>query len=277
MKISIITVCFNAQDTIEETLMSIASQSYKNIEHIVVDGASTDKTIEIINKYKNNIVHLVSEHDNGVYDAMNKGIKLATGDFLFFLNANDILYDNDVLKNVVDALNKKPEAKFLFGDVDNVSEDKKTSTIRQYNNINNDFYFLNDNICHQSIFYHKSLFEELGYYSNKFKIYADWDFNIKCLVKNKVNALYIPIPISKFQFGGLCTDSNNRNIFKKENNLLIEKHYSKYKFFISIDNFLMKNFKAIYKSFRESLILNNILKSFTSKKKFALNILNANT
>lgn len=272
MKISIITVCFNAQDTIEETLINIANQSYKNFEHIVIDGASTDRTIKIINKYKDNISNFLSEPDNGIYDAMNKGIKLATGDFIFFLNANDVLYDENVLKNVAEILDKNPDAKFLFGDVNNISEDKKTSVIQSYDKVKNVFYFINGNICHQSIFYHRSLFDEFGHYSNQFKIYADWDFNIKCLVENKVEAIHLPITISNFQFGGMCTNIDNRKLFKLENDILIKKHFPKYRFLIKTDRFLMKNFKTLYQGFRQSSFFNKGIDAFASQKKFRLNI-----
>lgn len=272
MKISVITVCFNAKDTIEETFISLKKQTCKDFEHIVIDGASTDGTTEIINKYKDNITHFISEPDNGVYDAMNKGIKRAGGDFVFFLNANDILYDENVLKNVAEILDKYPDTKFLFGNVNNISEDKKTSTIQSYNKVKNIFYFINNNICHQSIFYHRSLFDEFGYYSNEFKIYADWEFNIKCLVENKVQAIHLPITISNFQFGGMCTNINNRKLYKMENDLLVKKYFPQFRFLIRTDKFLMKNFKTLYQGFRKSSFFNKITDAFVSQKKFGLNI-----
>ena len=97
MKISIITVVKNAEKTIENTILSVLNQTYKNIELIIIDGVSTDGTLDIINKYKDKISYFISEPDTGVYNAMNKGIKAATGDIFYFLNANDSLYDDKVL------------------------------------------------------------------------------------------------------------------------------------------------------------------------------------
>ena len=152
MKISIITVCKNAVDSIEDTLLSLYGQTYNNIEHIVIDGASTDGTLEILNKYQDKIAYFVSESDSGIYNAMNKGIKAATGDFLLFLNANDTFYCVDVLEKVSNALIENPDAKYLFGDVNYISEDGTQSEVQKYNEVKNDIYFVNRNICHQSIF-----------------------------------------------------------------------------------------------------------------------------
>lgn len=258
MKISIITVCLNAQDTIEDTFLSILNQTYKNTELIVIDGGSTDGTLEIIDKYKEKISSFISEPDNGIYDAMNKGIALATGDFIFFLNANDVFYNELVLEKVATNLIKNPEAKFLFGDVDYISKDKQSSKILTFENIKNDYSLILDNICHQSIFYHKSLFEQLGLYSEEFNIYADWDFNIKCLVENKTQALYLPIPISKFQLGGICSNPANKSICEFEKKVLIKKHYYKYRFLFFINDFSRKNLSWIYKY----IIYNLFIKKF---------------
>ena len=155
----------------------------------MIDGASTDGTLEILNKYQDKIAYFVSESDSGIYNAMNKGIKAATGDFLLFLNANDTFYCVDVLEKVSNALIENPDAKYLFGDVNYISEDGTQSEVQKYNEVKNDIYFVNRNICHQSIFYHTALFEELGEYPECYKIYADWEFNIKCLVKNKASSI----------------------------------------------------------------------------------------
>lgn len=247
MKISIITVCLNAKDTIEETLLSIINQTYKDIELIVIDGASTDVTLEIIDKYKDKISHFVSEPDSGIYDAMNKGIKAASGDFIFFLNANDVFYNEQALQKVADALTKNKEIKILFGDVEYISKDKKTSQILRFNSIKDDFSLILGNICHQSIFYHKSLFEEFGLYSNQFKIYSDWDFNIKCLVENKVPAIYLPLIISKFQLGGICSSEKNKLICSREKKGLVKKYYPDFYFLIIANEFLRKKLGILYK------------------------------
>ena len=246
MKISIITVCYNAKDTIEDTFLSIFSQTYKNVELIVIDGGSFDGTLEVINKYRDKISHFVSESDEGIYDAMNKGIDYVTGDFVLFLNANDVFYDNEVLQKVVDALYKNHDVEFLFGEADYISEDKKTSRIQTYEEITNDFAILANNICHQSIFYKKSLFDRFGKYSNDYKIYADWAFNLKCLVENKVAAIYLPTAICKFQLGGACSSSNAKNNCKIDKNLLIVRYFDKYKFLIKSVSFFKLKLRKLY-------------------------------
>ena len=271
MKISIITVCFNAKDTIEDTLLSVFNQTYANIELIVVDGVSNDGTLEIINKYKSKIAHFMSESDKGIYDAMNKGLKLATGDFIIFLNANDIFYNNEVLISVVKALNKNPEIKILFGDVKCISEDKKNAQILTYKNIQTDFSLALNNICHQVIFYHKSLFEKFGGYCLDYKICSDWDFNIKCLVQNKTAALYLQLPIAIYQQGGFS--SNAIEICKKERKDIRKKYYSKISFFISINNFLSKHFLTPYKWIGNRLLIKKIIGLCTSHDKYKLNLI----
>lgn len=271
MKISIITVCLNAKDTIENTFLSVFNQTYKNFELIVIDGGSTDSTLEVIDKYKG-ISHFVSEPDSGIYDAMNKGIKLASGDFIFFLNANDVFYDENVLENAVSASKNNPQAKILFGDVEYISEDKKTSQIIRFNNIKDDFSLILGNICHQSIFYHKSLFEGFGLYSNQFKIYSDWDFNIKCLVENKVQALYLPLIISKFQLGGICSSEKNKKICAKEKKSLVKKYYPDFYFLIVANEFLRTKLGILYKILINITFAKKIVKSYCSQDKYKLRI-----
>lgn len=271
MKISIITVCLNAKDTIENTFLSVFNQTYKNFELIVIDGGSTDSTLEVIDKYKG-ISHFVSEPDSGIYDAMNKGIKLASGDFIFFLNANDVFYNEQVLENVVNAIKKNNDAKILFGDINYISEDKKTSQILRFDKIKDDFSLILGNICHQCIFYHKSLFEEFGLYSNQFKIYQDWDFNIKCLVQNKVQAIYLPLVISNFQLGGLCSNTKNKPLCVKEKKELVKKYYPDFYFLIIANEFLRKKLGILYKILVNITFAKKIAKAYCSKDKFKLNI-----
>lgn len=271
MKISVITVCFNAEETIEETILSTKNQTYKNVEHIIIDGCSTDNTINIINNYKDNVVHFISEPDNGVYDAMNKGIKYATGDFIIFLNANDTFFDENVLDNVVKKLEQNPKAKILFGDIMNVTKDKGASLPKAYNNVKNIFFFIHENICHQCVFYHRSLFNELGDYSNDFKVYADWDFNVKCLVQNKKSVVYLPIKIANFQLGGISSNNSVQKIMKQERKAIINKYYKKFKFIIALNNFFQKNYAPLYSLFIDNYIIKRIYDKTLAIKDFQLN------
>src|SRR5438105_363017 len=117
LKISIITVAFNAQNTIERCITSVLRQNFKNVQYILIDGKSTDNTLQIINKYRENIDILISEPDNGVYDAMNKGITLATGDIIGTINADDFFADDDVLYNIEKVFSEQ-DTGILYGDLD---------------------------------------------------------------------------------------------------------------------------------------------------------------
>lgn len=272
MKISVITVCLNAEETIEETILSIESQAYKNVEHIIIDGASTDNTVAIINKHKDDLAHFISEPDKGLYDAMNKALKLASGDFIIFLNANDTFYDENVLNTVVETLEKNSDVKILYGDILNLCKKRKISKIQNYNNISDIFFFVNENICHQCIFYHKSLFEKYGYYSQDYKIYSDWDFNLKCIVEKKVCIKYLPLVISKFQLGGISSSGNNLEILKNEKKLLTNKYFKKYIIFIYLNNFFKKNYNALYQAITYNSFIKKLINKLSNNKGFELNI-----
>lgn len=277
MKISVITVCLNAKTTIEETFLSIFNQTYKDVELIVIDGASTDGTIEVINKYKDKIAYSLSEPDNGVYEAMNKGINASNGDFIIFLNADDIFYDEHVLEKVAKTLDENPDIDLLFGNAEYISEDKKTSRIQTYEMVKDDFSLIINNICHQSIFYHKKLFEKFDLFSIEYQIFADWDFNLKCLVQNKAFGLYLPIIISKFQLGGICSSSTYKKMCEIEKNKLIKKYYSKLAFLIQAHGFLMRKLKTSYKFLMKVLLIEKLVKSLTSQDKYKLNLNYINT
>jgi len=272
MKISIITVSLNVQDTIEKTFLSVLNQTYSDWELVVIDGVSTDGTLGIIEKYKDNIAYFISEPDTGIYNAMNKGINVTTGDFILFLNANDTLYDNNVLQNVAKTLGKSHETKFLFGDVNYVSEDGAQSAIEKYDDVKNDIFFVNNNICHQSIFYHRSLFDEIGLYNEEtYRVYADWEFNIKCLVQNKVRCQYLPITIADFQLGGLSANRKMASLYKKEKTLIQKRNFKEYFAINQANNFFKKTFGSIYKPILESKPVKMLINKYASRKKWALN------
>lgn len=224
MKISIITVCKNAVDSIENTLLSIYGQTYNNIEHIIIDGVSTDGTLEILEKYKDKITYFVSEPDTGIYNAMNKGIKVATGDILYFLNATDFLYDETVLETVVKEFKKHQDLKILWGKVQFI-ENKKDTRVLLYDDINLKYDFIYRNPCHQVVFYKNEVFQKYGGYDERFPIYADYDFNLRMLVIHNLRCKYIPKFLARFELGGISTSTEIKyqNLQKKEK---IKIHYS---------------------------------------------------
>ncbi|OGH96489.1 MAG: hypothetical protein A2039_09085 [Candidatus Melainabacteria bacterium GWA2_34_9] len=221
MKISVITVCYNEAATIEKTLESIFNQTYQNIEFIVIDGGSTDGTLDIIEKYKDKIAYFVSEPDEGIYNAMNKGIKASSGEVLYFLNANDTLYSDDVLETVVSVF-EKGNYDFVYGNINLLYPEK--NKIKKHNKDINYYTLLSLQICHQAIFYKKSLFDRFGLYDENFFIAADHDFNMKILTNRKTKNFYLNTIIARFDQTGISSDKKYKKILKIENSLIFYKY-----------------------------------------------------
>ena len=197
MKISIITACFNSGDTIEATINSVISQNENNIiEYILVDGGSTDNTMDIVEKYREHFSIIISEKDNGISDAFNKGIRLATGDIIGLINSDDILYKGAVghLLNNFD-----PEIDVYYGDkivVDNVVKSRSYQKAIALENIEYSLPF-----CHQSCFISKKCYEKYGLYTSNFKCCMDFDLILR-MYKGNAKFKYIPYPLCEFSFGG---------------------------------------------------------------------------
>jgi glycosyltransferase involved in cell wall biosynthesis len=211
IKVSIIIPTYNSSKTLEDCLQSIAEQTYSNLEVVIVDGLSNDNTVSIAKSYVDKIHHLVvvSEKDKGIYDAMNKGIDLAKGEWLFFLGSDDSLYDPNVLEKIFQkhqALVEKSD--FIYGNVKWGNSDEiyagKFDTFRIYK----------QNICHQSIFYKKEIFQKLGKYELRYPIYADWYLNCGCYLTDSIRINYIEEVIANYSLMG--TSSSTTDLFEKE-------------------------------------------------------------
>lgn len=176
--ISIITVVFNGEKYIEETILSILNQTYQNIEYIIIDGQSNDGTLNIIKKYQNDITFWVSEADNGIADAMNKGLKYAKGEFVLFIHADDYLADLNCIKNAVNNLDDKTDI-FAFSILFETTHHKTPRHSAWHIGI-----YLKDKIFHQGVLCRKQLFEKIGYFDTTFKIAMDYDFFLKCYLNN---------------------------------------------------------------------------------------------
>ena len=210
-KISIVTVSYNAEATIEETILSVLRQTYRRIEYVIVDGASTDHTMDIVKKYKNNI-KILSEPDKGIYDAMNKAIRLVTGDFLLFLGADDVLASSYVIGDVCKQL--KDQNIIYYGNV----RIKKTGKI--FNGKYNKYKWAIWNISHQSIFYPKHIYKEY-FYDLKYNVYADYAYNL-ILLKNKEHFEYINIIISIYNTDGYSSYTRDVKFAKDKIRLINE-------------------------------------------------------
>lgn len=192
---SIIIPTYNCSSTMDRCLQSIVKQDFDAYEVILVDGASEDDTVAVASKYQQVInLRIVSEPDRGTYDAMNKGVKLAKGQWLYFLGSDDELYADTILSKIYKTIQKHPDSKFIYGDVLT-----STNVLERYCNYT--YLQLMDRcICHQSIFYHKSLFQQ-SEYDLRYKLCADWDFNLK-IFDNNVSPVYVNRIIARFDLGG---------------------------------------------------------------------------
>ena len=239
MKVSIITVVYNSRFTISDTIESVLSQDYSEIEYIIVDGLSSDGTQEIIRSYGDRITHFVSEKDKGIYDAMNKGIKIASGDIIGILNSDDFYVNNDVISTVV----KEFEANnfdSVFADLVYVKREKPEKIVRYYDssyfNLKKFAYGLMP--AHLTFFVKRNIYERYGLFKIDYKIASDYELLTRFLSKYQISYSYIPKVIIKMRTGGLSTKSLKSNwILNKEIvracaengiNTNIFKIYSKY-------------------------------------------------
>lgn len=192
---SVIIPTCNSADTISQCLHSVLSQSFTNYEVLVIDGASADDTLVEVAAFKSDKIKTISEKDDGVYDAMNKGVKVAKGDWLYFLGSDDALYNDSVLEKISDLILQYRKSRIIFGDV--ITSENK---IERYTNYG--FTELLDRcICHQAIFYHRTLFANRQY-RLQYQVASDWDFNMQ-VFKRANRPLYTPLLVARYHLGGL--------------------------------------------------------------------------
>ena len=204
MKISIITVCYNSAKTIEKTFQSVQGQTYNNIEYIVIDGKSKDGTVDIMNDYKSIITKYISEPDKGLYDAMNRGIELATGDLVGILNSDDVFTDHTILEKVA-RFHTENDIEASVGNVLQINEAGKT--IRKYSakNWNPEKLKIGFMPAHPAIFFNRNLFEKYGKYHLDFTIAADYELIIRLFLKHKISWEFSNITTTSMLVGGLSS------------------------------------------------------------------------
>jgi glycosyltransferase involved in cell wall biosynthesis len=216
MKISIITVCYNSAATIEKTIQSVGSQSYPNIEYIIVDGNSKDDTLSIIKKHQDKVATWISEPDKGLYDAMNKGIALATGDFIGILNSDDTFYSDTVIAELV-AFHQKNNLDASVGNIVQHKEDGKIVRLYSSKNWQPEKLKIGFMPPHPSIFFKKELFEKYGIYDLGFKIGADYELITRFFLKNKISWQYSGITTTAMLVGGLSSSgASSYQLISKE-------------------------------------------------------------
>lgn len=196
IKLSIIIPTSNSGATLKETLDSIICQTFTNYEVLLLDNLSQDDTIDIINFYQlfHDNIRLVSGRDKGIYDAMNKGIKLAKGEWIYFLGSDDLLYNSDILGHIFSSAVNSFDV--IYGDVNS------TRFSGRYDGEFNNIKILSQNICHQAIFFKKAVFEKTGLFNLRYKSHADWDNNMHWFLSTVISKVYINFIVAEYADGG---------------------------------------------------------------------------
>ena len=247
MKISIITVVYNNEKTILDSINSVRNQTYKNIEHIFIDGGSLDNTLKIIHENTSSNSIIISEKDDGLYDAMNKGIKMANGDIIGILNSDDV-YDNfNVIEHIANHFISDSKLKILYGDLVYVKADDIDMQIRYWESKNiTANYFENGYVPpHPTLFMTKDVYNSVGLFDLSFKLAADYEFILRLFKKHSFKSLYLPLLIVRMRLGGV-TNKKYFNIYKqnieilnswKVNKLKVPAFFIFKRFFIKIKQY----------------------------------------
>lgn len=215
LKVSIITAVFNRSDTIGHALQSVHSQSWKNIEHIVIDGGSTDGTVRIVESYRSKISVFISEPDKGIYDALNKGLSNATGDVVGFMHSDDYFFDSDVVHRIALAFSDD-SVDGIYGDLEYVSKDNINSVVRRWKSGT----YLPSKLArgwmppHPTLYLRRTVFEKLGGFDTSYRIAADYEAILRYLALGKIRLAYIPEVLVKMRVGGESNRSLSRILLK---------------------------------------------------------------
>lgn len=263
MKISIITVCYNSERTIEETIKSVLSQTYDNYEYLIIDGLSKDNTLNIVKKYESKFkgkLKITSEKDSGLYDAMNKGIKKATGDIIGIINSDDILANKYVFEKIVKRF-KETNCDVTYSDL--VFLDEETMSIPTRN-----FIAHNHSKCigwhppHPTLYLKNNIYKECGCFNTKYKIAADLDFMLR-IIKKGYKFEYIKEYLIKMRAGGVSTNGLKGYIKNlKEANLVLKNNNIKCSYFINV----IRIFKTIVQRLNAIFLKKRILKKLSEEK-----------
>jgi glycosyltransferase involved in cell wall biosynthesis len=238
--ISIIIPTYNSEAVLTSCLDSISHQSYPFVELIIVDGNSTDSTLSIAKRYSSNYknVRWISESDKGIYDAMNKGIALAKGEWIYFLGSDDKLADNNVLEKVARATSNN-QCELIYGNVKMVGDASWAENGAIYDGpFTVDKLFIK-NICHQAVFYKREVFKRLGVFNIEYKVCADWDFNHRCFAN--FNTCYVDLVIAYFFAGGQSTNVSSDKFTNEDFVINLSKYYQ-----IGYGNKIFKNSLPVF-------------------------------
>lgn len=247
MKISIITVCFNSEQTIKDTLDSVLSQDYTNYEYLIIDGKSKDNTLKIIKEYEpkfNGKLKYISEKDNGLYDAMNKGIKMATGDIIGIINSDDIIASNNVFRTVVNKI-KETNCDGVYSNL-LIKDENLEKIVRNFKSGKGN-YKLGWYPPHPTLYLKRTIYDKYGYFDLKYRIAADYDFMVR-IMKNNAKLEYINMHFTYMRSGGKST-AGFKGYLKsfKESYDVLKKNKIKFPLVVNIIRTIVVIFQAIIK------------------------------
>lgn len=249
MKISIITATFNSSSTIEVCINSVNQQTYIDIEHIIIDGASTDNTLEVIKNTHNRIYRIISEADLGIYDAMNKGIAIATGDIIGILNSDDFLASDDIIATIAQTFEKE-KIDAVFGNLDFVDPNNTKKVIRKWKSSPfKEGSFANGwHLPHPTFYVRREVYEKYGKFDISLNVSSDFEIMLRFLERYKIKTHYLDRIIVKMRYGGESTGSlrkiitGNRNIIKafKKNGIKVSPFYPFIRLIPKLKEFIIK-------------------------------------
>jgi glycosyltransferase involved in cell wall biosynthesis len=254
MKVTIITVCKNSQGTIRDTINSVLNQDYADIEYIVIDGKSTDNTLKILDIYKKDIAVILSEPDEGLYDAINKGISLASGDVIAILNSDDFYISNDVISKVVSAFKANSFAAIIFGDLVYVERYNIKKITRYFSSKSFRPWKLRFGWMppHPATFVLSKVYKTTGVYSRKYKISADFEMFIRAFLVHRFEYYHLNEIIVKMRLGGISTSGLKANFISNMENIRACRDNG-----VFTNSFLML-FKIPFKLLEKSISRRNI-------------------
>lgn len=245
MKITVVTVCLNAEKTIETTMLSILGQTFQDIEYLIIDGKSSDRTLDIVNRYINDKrVHLFSEKDSGLYNAMNKAIELCTGDYIIFMNSGDVFCDNKVIEDMLPHLQEDRD--LVYGNV--IRKTLNGNKLEKYHGRNKLMFLLlmGKMMSHQALFTKSDIMRQYMF-DEQYKITADYDFIVRAK-KNKCNIAYIDRTVCIMDnIEGISAQDSNYDLMRKEDDRSLRKNMPFIFYILYIP-------KAIYRSIFDVLL-----------------------
>jgi glycosyltransferase involved in cell wall biosynthesis len=245
--VSLITGTYNSSKFIGDCVTSIDNQTYDNIQHIIIDGNSKDNTVSIIESMPNRVSKIVSEKDDGIYDAMNKGLKLAEGEILGILNSDDFYNSNEVIESVVKAF-EDPSVDCVYGDLVYVEQLNTDKVVRNWvtGPYQENAFVKGWHPAHPSFFVRNSVYKKYGYFNLKFGLAADFEIMLRILEKNKLKGTYLPVPMVRMRLGG-ASNKSLKNMLQgnkeciaafKANNLAVSRLYPFYRLIPKLKQYL---------------------------------------